>query len=197
MSYRVKQSIGGILLIIMLAGFIYIGGKEYKHDAELTDAEKFSQEYPDIPSDNKFTYLSNNGLMDFLSNGTGILFLANPSSPYSEPYAKILNATVSESPISEIYYYNISRAKESNNKYYKALTAKVKDELVTTDTSTENLFTPMVVFIKDGQVLASDNTSAVVANKLTPEEFWTSERQEEFVNLIKTNIALLNEEEEV
>ncbi len=191
MNNRIKQSIEVLLLIIMLAGFIYIGGKEYKKDASLTDAEKFSTEYPDIPKDNIFNYLDNSELESFLNNGTGILFLASPTSAYSQAYAKYLNEAANLSNIETINYYNIKRAKEAKNRYYQALTTKLTDELICTDISCDNLFTPMTIFLKEGKILAIDNTTAIISSKYTPENYWTSENISSFEVTIMNNYRLL------
>ncbi|MGM9834900.1 MAG: hypothetical protein ACI31M_03895 [Bacilli bacterium] len=176
MNRIVRKSIYIVIYICIIGAFIFIGTRDYQTVTFANDQEKFSSEYKDIPKDNRFEYLNYNELISMLENGTGIIFIGDKDNTWSVEYANQLYEAVNFYNIPKVYYYDAKRIKDLKNSSYYAIINELEGNLITTDTSTDNLFTPSLYFVKDGEVKYYDTTSAVVKNGENPKEFWTLER---------------------
>ena len=59
MNKKVKLILQGLLFILIIAGFIYIGTKDFGTE-EVVDNERFDQEYANVSKDNVFKYVIGN-----------------------------------------------------------------------------------------------------------------------------------------
>lgn len=176
MNQIVRRSIYVVLYICIIGAFIFIGTRDYQTKTFANDQEKFSYEYKNIPKDNCIEYLNSTELITMLKDGTGIIFIGDKDNIWSKEYAKQLYDAAKFYNISKIYYYDAKRVKNLKNSNYYAIIDELDGNLVTTDSSNDNLFTPSLYFLKDGEVKYYDTTSAVVRNDEDPNAFWTLER---------------------
>lgn len=162
------------------------------------DSKKFKQEYEALNGElnssgseylkvkinkaNPFKYLTYEETMDFLENGTGILFFSRPGCPYCRA---TLDATIKfaeENNIKRINYYNPETIREENKEPYKALLNKL-NEYLEIDTVTQKetdadfddtlkrLVVPHMFFINNGEVVFEyQENRADWSKKLTKEQ---------------------------
>lgn len=192
MKETLRKVSSAILLLVMIVCFILIGTREYKSEQSLSSQDKITQEYPNLTLTDKFNYLNNKELEEFLANGSGILFLANPDSIWSESYAIYLSEFAQENNVT-INYFNIAHAKETSSRIYLNLVEKLKNQLITTDMSSDNLFTPMTIYINNGEAEVLDNTTAIMPNQENPKDYWTNEKIAEFKQNFMTTYKLMEE----
>ena len=161
------------LYALVILAFIYLGTKDYNLVTYATDGERFNGDYNEIPRNNPFVYLNSTELIELLNNGSGIVFMGNKENIWSKSYAKYLYEIASSLGLKEIYY-NIINALEG--------------KLIETDDSVNNLFSPSLYILKDGEVVFYDNTTAVVNNDLEVDTYWDSSNIYKFKEKIITAI---------
>ena len=113
-----------IKIILILLAIIIIGVLLYfVLDSDIrSDEKRFKTEYEElnglkndnnknyvkvkIPRKNNVKYASFNEVMDFLEDGTGILYLGFPECPWCRNMVPILIDTALENEIENLYYFN-------------------------------------------------------------------------------------------
>lgn len=179
----------GCLYALILFAFVYLASKDYTTTTYTTDAERFYEEY-NVPKENKFEYIGTASVIELIKEGTGVVFIGDKENAWSQKYATLLYDITKDIPLNKIYYYDARRVKLLQNKNYYDLLAVLDGNLIETDDSTSNLFTPSLYIIKEGVVIFHDSTSSVVNNEDTIDSYWTDNKIEEFKE--KTTNALLD-----
>lgn len=161
------------LYSLIILAFIYLGTKDYNLVTYNTDGERFNSDYNEIPRNNPFVYLNSTELINLLNNGSGIVFMGNHESIWSLKYATYLYEVLKVKDIDEVYYYDVKKVKLLKNRNYYNIIKELEGNLIETDDSDKNLFSPSLYIIKDGEVVFYDNTTAVVNNNIDIEDYWT------------------------
>jgi len=174
-----------VLFSILLGAFVYLGKKDFQKQ-DITDAERFNQDYPEISVNNKFVYVNSNEVIDLLSNGTGILFIGFPSNEWAQYYVKNFYNVVVKYDVKEIYYYDVLKDRSKNTKRYREIEEILKSHLMKTDEEKEYLFTPALIFIKNGQIVYYDDETSIISSTETPENYWN----ENNINLFSARMNL-------
>lgn len=167
-----KKIISGIIFVILLVGFVVLGTKEYK-TAEQTDNVIFSQEYEEIDENNIYTYTNASKVLQTLKGGSGIIFFGFQKDIWAGYYANILNEAAMSLGVEEIYYYDFYEDRKNHNGTYESVVELLSNYLITLDDGTKNIYSPSVVIVKDGAVVAFNDDTAIMRGKDLPEEYWT------------------------
>lgn len=134
-----------VVVIIIFSGILLINGCSIKKTEELTDAEKFANEYS-ISENNPFHYATIDEVLELVENNkSGILFLGDSDLEWSTFGVKILNKVLNDKKIDMVYYFNPGTIKNKNNKKFKTITEHLNIE--------ENSNLPIVYVIIDGKVV--------------------------------------------
>lgn len=184
MNQYIRRSIYILLYIGIIGLFIFIGTRDYNKKTYTNDQEKFSYEYHNIPQNNCFEYLNSTELIELLNSGSGLVFMGDADNIWSQAYAKYLYDAAKTYDIKKIYYYDARKVKELKNSNYYTIINELDGNLVTTDVTNDNLFTPSLYVIKKGKVLFYDVTSSVVKNDEKPSSFWTEEKIISFKDMV-------------
>ncbi len=176
------------LYALVILAFIYLGTKDYNLVTYATDGERFNGDYNEIPRNNPFVYLNSTELIELLNNGSGIVFMGNKENIWSKSYAKYLYEIASSLGLKEIYYYDVKKVKLLKNRNYYNIINALEGKLIETDDSVNNLFSPSLYILKDGEVVFYDNTTAVVNNDLEVDTYWDSSNIYKFKEKIITAI---------
>ncbi len=184
-----KKIISGIIFVILLIGFIVLGTKEYK-TAEQTDNVIFSQEYEEIDENNIYTYTNASKVLQTLKGGNGIIFFGFKKDIWAGYYANILNEAAISLNVDEIYYYDFFEDRKNRNGTYESIVDLLSDYLITLDDGTKNIYSPSVVIVKDGKVVAFNDDTAIMRGKDLPEEYWTDYQKDIEKNKL---ITLINQ----
>lgn len=161
------------LYSLIILAFIYLGTKDYHLVSYATDGERFNGDYNEIPRNNPFIYLNSTELIELLNNGSGIIFMGNYENEWSQEYAKYLYELLKDTEVEKVYYYDVKKVKLLKNRNYYDIIRALEGNLIETDDSDNNLFSPSLYIVKDGEVVFYDNTTAVVNNALELDEYWT------------------------
>ena len=169
MNKKVKRILQGLLFVLIIIGFIYIGTRDFD-TGEVVDNERFDEEYVNVSKDNVFKYAS---AVDVYASfqKDAIIFMGYPANIWSGYYANILNEAAKASGIKEILYYDFYLDRENKNATYQSVVLSLSNYLMTLDDGTQELYAPTLVIIKDGKVMALDNETAFTKGSIDPEEY--------------------------
>ena len=188
---KVKSLI--ILLIAVLgAYFIYYHFDNQKKEEVVID--KFSSEYNLVSENNIFRYSTIDEILDIFEEGTGIVFFCTPGSNWCNYYAKYLNEELMDNNIDTIYYYNIRNDRALNTIKYQKILTILDQYIYKDDTYNSKIYMPDLTIVKDGQIIAHDNETSLVASDIEDSAYWTQDKINEFKNKITSYAMLLNEE---
>lgn len=199
--------------IILLVLFIWSTGVFSKN----SDAIKFYNEYGNvtkIKEDNVYKYASKERVLDILDHGTGVIYFGYSTCPWCRSMVTVLNDAAKDEKVEEVYYYNIKNDRDlfsinENNEivtekqstaFYREL-LKELDEFISPyllkdsegkeiDTEEKRIYTPLVVFVKDGKVLFAHQ--ATVKSHEDPKKKLDEKQVSELKNIYKKGFNLIN-----
>ena len=173
---------------ITLANLVALSIREQQTvtNRQLSDAELFLEEYPDVEHSELFAYRSAEEIIDILEHGTGIVYLGFPECQWCQAYAPKLASLAAEAGIKKIYYFNIREDRAKNTEDYQKIVSLLGDRLQYNDEGKPTIFVPNVTYVIDGKIIDNDyETSKDLKGTKTPEEYWTAARLEAWQNRIK------------
>jgi glutaredoxin len=177
-----------ICITIAIIGIILGSIKLYQNyqNKNKTDAQKFSEEYTQVPNDNIFVYKSIDEIIKILEHGTGIVYLGFPECPWCQRYTKYLNEVAKENGASCIYYYNILEDRKNNTENYQKIIKILSGNLEYDEEGNERIYVPDVSFVLNGKIVGHDNETAKDTKGFkTPDEYWN----EDNINNLKSRLA--------
>lgn len=179
----------GIIIVALLAVVIFLLVRDNSNDNnnnnEITDAEKFAEEYTLVPDDNVFVYSSVDEIIDILENGTGVVYLGFPECEWCSQYVVYLNEVAKERNISEIHYYNIREDRSNNTENYQTIVSLLEEYLTLDEEGNPRIYVPAVIFMNNGEIVGfDDETSYDTGGFSTPSEYWSDEE----VNDLKSRL---------
>ena len=170
----------GIIIVVLLAVVIFLLVRDNSNDNnnnnEITDAEKFAEEYTLVPDDNVFVYSSVDEIIDILENGTGVVYLGFPECKWCSQYVVYLNEVAKERNISEIHYYNIREDRSNNTENYQTIVSLLEEYLTLDEEGNPRIYVPAVIFMNNGEIVGfDDETSYDTGGFSSPSEYWSDE----------------------
>lgn len=187
MNKSVKRIIQGIIFILIIAGFIYIGTRDFSKKT-VVDNEKFDTEYTNVSKDNVFVYATSQEIYGRLKNGSAVIFMGFPKNIWSGYYANILNEAAKEVGLKEILYYDFKEDRDNKNATYQSIVLRLNSYMWTLDDGTKNIYAPTMIIVKNGEVIAFDNETSINVGNISPSEYWTSIRTDYKKNDIKAKM---------
>lgn len=174
-----------VTFLVVMIGIGILGGCSVKKTAELTDAERFANEYS-IDIKNPFTYATIDEVLDLLKNKSGIVFFGDSDCEWCAIHASLLSDASMEQKLDKIYYYNPRIIKAQNTKKYRELLSILQKYLDLGENEDIALSLPEVYFIKNGKIIAHKNGASITeidSDKMTSK---TKEKlKQEYLSLIK------------
>lgn len=173
--------IGATLILIVGAALYFTSTKK-----EISDAEKFAQEYTEVGEDNVFVYRNSKEVISLLKHGTGVVYLGFPECPWCQTYAKYLNEVAKEVGIDKIYYYDILEDRKNNTDAYKEMVSVLGEHLEYDDEGNRRVYVPNVSFHVGGKIIGNDlETAYDTKGYNSPKEYWTDEEVKDLKNRLK------------
>lgn len=172
-------------VVVFVALIVLLSGCSVKKVEDVTDSEKFAQEY-DVSKSNPIVYVNYDKLMKLFEEGSNILFLADSDYEGSNKAAQLLLQEAKKQKVEKIYYYNPKKIQEKNPKKYKKLINKLKDFLE----KEENeyiLNLPDIYSLKDGKIMNHSNYFS--KEEELSEDHFTKKIKEEVRNKYKEIIT--------
>ena len=189
MNKTLRTFIYLIIFTVLIGMFVYLGKKDYGN--KKTDAELFSAEYPEIPTDNMFRYIDVIRLLDLINNDEeAIVLIGFSSNDWMQQYVKYIYPVFKEHNLSTVYYYDVQEDRTKGTKYFKELEGILSEYLKVTDQGVEYLFTPALIFIKDGNVIFFDDETALTSYNTSPNIYWSEEKINDFQDRIAYNLEM-------
>lgn len=175
---KMKRLIQFLLFVVMLYFFIILGTKDFQ--TKIADNVRFSNDYKDVTRNNLYKYIGENEVLDLFNGKSGVLFFGFPSNIWSHYYADYLNEVATSSGLDTIYYYNFKRDRSMNNSAYNNIVQKLKEYLIMDDVGNMDIKAPMIVMLKEGQVIYLNNDVAFLKGDIAPEDYFTEEKKKVF-----------------
>lgn len=196
-----------IILFILIIGLYFIFYKQldnikFKNEYEILNKQKGYLDI-DIPKDNNVKYANFDELMEFLDEGTGIVYFGFPECPWCRNALPVLLKTAKENEINNVYYFNaktirdekelkngkIITTKKGTKEYYK-LVEKLKDHLGVyeglEDSHIKRLYFPTVVFVMGGKIVGTH--IGTVDSQKDPSKHLTKKQENELTDIYNANI---------
>jgi len=184
-----------MILVLMLAGsYFYVlknDNLKFKFDYEIYNKVEYNNGKTikvNIPTNNKIKKIKTNKVMEFLNNGTGILYIGYSTCPWCRRVVPVLIDLVNEyDSIDKIYYLDVYQDLSGiETELYEYL-----DDYLTEYNEERHLSVPYVFFIKNGKVVY-EHLSTVESYK-DPFNEMNNEQIEELKSYYKKGIKLMME----
>ena len=184
-----------ILLVVVVGVAVWAITADRSHEpttqqqATESDAERFAQEYPQTPSDNRFVYVSSEEIIEIFEDGSGLVFLGFPECPWCQEITPILHEAAVAENLDEIYYYNIREDRESNDPAYQQLVGYLEEYLRTDEDGTPRIYVPDISAVRNGEIVGHFlQETADDGEQVTPQTYWTDERSERAIDQLREMI---------
>ena len=176
-----------VLFAFLIWCFVYLGKKDFS--STITDAERFSKEYTIIDTDNPFIYVNSNQVLNILNNETGIILVGFSSNAWMQEYVRELYPILKENNITKVYYYDVIEDRTKKTKNFRQIEDLLSKYLKITDMGAEYLFTPALIFVKDGKIINYDDETSLVSFDMRPDTYWNEDAITNFHNKINTYLS--------
>ena len=144
---------------------------------ELTDSEKFKEEYSKVGEYNVFVYKTSDEILKILEHGTGIVYFGFPECPWCQAYVPYLNEVADMEGLEKISYYNIYEDRKENTEFYQKVVSIMDKYLQYDDDGNKRIYVPAIVAVKEGSIIGfDDETSLDTLGFKNPEDYWEEER---------------------
>lgn len=174
-----------IICVIGLGVWLITKNNNNQQNPNLTDAQKFAQEYTEIGEDNVFVYRSIKEIIKIMENGTGIVYLGFPECPWCQAYVKYLNEVAKSEGVKEIYYFNILNDRTNNTEEYQKIVSILGDNIEYDEEGNHRIYVPNVSFHIDGKLIGNDFETAYDTKDLEkPVDYWTKEEVSDLKNTL-------------
>lgn len=174
MKYK-NDIIAAIIVIAVLGAFSFGYIKSNTKNVE-SDSVKFSKEYTNVSEDNPFVYKTDKEIIEILKHGTGVIYLGFPECPWCQGYVSYIDEIAKKTNVSKVYYLNIRDIRNNNTEEYQEIVNILSDYLEYDDEGKKRVYVPLVIAVKDGEIIDSDSeTSKDTKGYETPEEYWENE----------------------
>lgn len=150
-------------LLVLVLGVYFISGCSVKKTAELTDAEKFANEYS-ISDEHPFTYATIDEVLDVLKNKTGIIFFGDSDCEWCTTSVSVFRDIAVDEGIEKIYYYNPKNIQMKNTKKYQELSSllEIKEK--------QEFSIPSIYGVVDGKITFHSSTTTGEVTEGTKEK---------------------------
>lgn len=154
---------------------------EYINYVEYSNGKKIEVS---IPLDNKIKYLSEKELINFLKNGTGVLYFGYNTCPWCRNAVPILIDAIKEKKVDTIYYADIHKLDISSirEELYSLLNLYLEEN----DEGEKVLAVPDVYFIQNGNIVGEHR--GTVDSYHNPYQKMTDSQKEELKTIYKNFI---------
>lgn len=167
-----------LLMITIVCISLLTGCKD-----EITDSEKFAEEYDSITSDNYYVYRTEEEIIKILKNGTGIVYLGFPECPWCKAYVPMLNEVADIEGLEKIYYYNIYDDRLNNTEFYQELVSIIGNYLQYDDEGNKRIYVPAVIAVSKGEIVGFDDETSYDTHGFDdPLEYWTEDEVSDLKN---------------
>lgn len=167
-----KKFLKFIIFVILIVAFIYFGTKDYniKHRKKKNEQNASSIL---LNGDYVFKQLNHSKILNKLSSKSdSIIYICVDGNKLCTKYGLLIDEVAKNFSIDTIYYYDIKEDRESNNGTYQKIVSKLSNYAVTDDLGNQDLYTPTLIFIKNGIVSSYDDSLSINRGKIDIDKVW-------------------------
>ena len=175
-----KKYIKLLIFCVFIALFIYFGtlgktSESKKKNPNNNSVDKY------FGSAYVFEEINHSKLLSKLNSNdpTMIIYACFKDSDLCDSYAQLINEIARNYEIDEILYYDFKIDKKEKNATYQKIVDKLSDYLLTNDLGEQDLYSPTLLFIKNGSVFAIDDDLAFNRGKVDAQDVLTEEFKSE------------------
>ena len=182
------------LLCAVISAVMILSGcsKQQPQNDVIEDSPSLLDEYTDLTDENNLYYGDKQALHAYIEHGTGILFLGFPECPWCQAYLPLVDSVLKETS-AVAAYYNIYTDKIQDREFYDEIASLLisqndtDEDIIQYDNDGQYvIYMPLLLFIEEGRIIAFDHeTSMEDSSLVTPQEYWTQEKVEQFQERIR------------
>lgn len=151
-----------LILVLFLCGCAGKSSSSVSSSSSVQSSaeENVSEAYTGLKKDNAFYYGEEDALVNFIQNGTGVVFIGNPAKDNSQKYIVYLNDVLAQNNLQAAVFDSddLEKNEERKNQIADLLKKESDDSLVVKqEDGTDLLDGPLVLFLNDGKVTAWDS----------------------------------------
>lgn len=160
------------IFIVLILAFVYFGTKDYKSSTKKKVNEKNASSIL-LNGDYVFKEINHSKVLNRLSHkNDSIIYVCVDGNKLCTKYGLLIDEVAKSFSIDNIYYYDIKEDRESNNGTYQKILSKLTNYVVTDDLGKQNLYSPTLIFIKNGLVYSFDDSLSFNHGKVDIEKVW-------------------------
>ena len=157
---QIKMIISFVIVAIIITLIIFFRKELYNVKENVTDAEKFHQEYNLVPVDNVYKYVSISDVKEVLKSESAALFIGFKECIWCEKYAYTLNEVAKENNIEVVYYLNIYNDRKNDTIEYNELVKILNNYLSADNLNNKRIYVPDLYIIKNGKIVGHNNDTS-------------------------------------
>jgi len=150
-SNQIKIIITFVFVAIIITLMVLFREELFKIKSNVTDGEKFFQDYNKVSVDNVYKYVTAQEAIGLFKAEEAIIFFGFKECIWCQEYAPILNDYAKQNSIDTVYYVDIKQDRANNTEQYKQLIKLLDKYLSTDDNGNKRIYVPDVYFVKDGR----------------------------------------------
>ena len=200
MKFNKKYAIAIIIILILIFTIIFIIKNS---NNKYNDSEKFSNEYKNVPINNKYRYIDIKDALKIIEDETGVIFIGYSDCVYCQEYAKHLNEVAIDSSVEKVYYLDIYKDRKKHTDDYEKLIKKLNKFLSYDEEGNKIIKVPASIYILNGSVIEYDDETSVVTSTMGDvKNYWSNDKILKFKDKISQYIndtltgGVCNSEEE-
>lgn len=178
----IRKILYGIAFCIVIVAFIFLGKYDFNNNIEPN--KKVANDYKYVDDENCFEEIDLDKAIN-VSKDSGVILFAKPDKSFSDYYAGIISKACIGTEIDKIYLYDSSIDRIQSSKKFDKLIKQLNDVVVYDDLDEPHIYMPTIVFIKDGKIVSFDNDTSIHYGNMKVKDYWTTEIEQEKIELIK------------
>ena len=132
----------------------------------------------------KIAYMEHGELQTYVSER-----LETENQTDMKVYAELIKDVLKENNITKVYYYDVIEDRTKKTKNFRQIEDLLSKYLKITDMGAEYLFTPALIFVKDGKIINYDDETSLVSFDMRPDTYWNEDAITSFHNKINTYLS--------
>lgn len=157
---QIKIIITFVIVATIITLIVIFREELFKVKANITDSERFFQDYNKVSVDNVYKYATAEQAIELFKAEEAVIFFGFKECIWCQEYAPILNDYAKQNDIGTVYYVDIKQDRANNTEQYQQL-IKLLDKYLSSDESGhKRLYVPDVYFVKDGNIVGHNNDTS-------------------------------------
>ncbi len=157
---QIKIIITFVIVAIIITLMIIFRDELFKIKSNITDGEKFFQEYNKVGVDNVFKYATAEQVLELFEAEEAVIFFGFKECIWCQEYAPILNHYAKQNNIETIYYVDIKQDRADNTETYQELVKLLDKHLSSDDNGQKRIYVPDVYFVNQGKIVGHNNDTS-------------------------------------